>query len=80
MDVNGFYYSGRIRSIATDTTDSAIIYAGSARGGIWVTRNSGASWRAVGSTIPNPAIGAIAVNPSDRSVWAGTGDLYLTRE
>lgn len=75
---SGFYYSGRILSIATDPTDSAIVYAGSARGGIWVTRNGGGSWRAVGKTIPNPAIGAIAVNPSDRSVWAGTGELGQT--
>lgn len=78
VDVNGFYYSGRIRSIATDTTDSAIVYAGSARGGIWVTRNGGVNWRAVGTTIENPAIGAIAVNASDRSVWAGTGEFYQT--
>lgn len=70
----GYYYSGRIISIAADTQSSSILYAGSARGGIWRTRDGGASWRAVFATIPNPAIGAIAVNPADRTVWAGTGE------
>ncbi|MBN1448253.1 MAG: hypothetical protein JXA28_10015 [Bacteroidetes bacterium] len=70
--------AGRIRAMAVDPQDAAIIYAGSAGGGVWKTTSSGRSWRQLDDLLPNLRIGAIDVDPFDRNhILAGCGEGYV---
>jgi photosystem II stability/assembly factor-like uncharacterized protein len=67
--------SGRVTAIAVDPTDSQHVLAGSAAGGVWQTRDGGATWSAQTDDQATLSIGAIAFDPSDPStVYAGTGE------
>ena len=69
--------SGRISSIAIDPGAPAHILIGSAAGGVWETKDDGASWRSADSGDREfPAsIGAIAFVPGQsKTVYAGTGE------
>ena len=65
--------SGRMTALAVDRT-GAVVYAGAAGGGVWRSLDRGASWIPVGDQLPGIAVGAIAVNPADHSVWVGLGE------
>jgi hypothetical protein len=68
-------FGGRILSIAWHPTNTAIIYAGSASGGLWKTTNSGTSWTALTDDLPTLAVGTVALDPSDANVvYIGTGE------
>ena len=54
--------------------DGSRVYAGAADGGVWRSTDRGAHWTPVFDSQPNLAVGAIAVNPADQSVWVGTGE------
>ncbi|MDX9760288.1 MAG: hypothetical protein RBU27_14105 [Bacteroidota bacterium] len=70
--------AGRLRAMALDPEDPATIYAGSAGGGVWKSTNSGHDWRALDDLLPNLRIGALAVDPFDRThVLAGCGEGYV---
>jgi photosystem II stability/assembly factor-like uncharacterized protein len=67
--------SGRVTSIAVDPTDPAHVYIGSASGGVWVTGDSGASWTPLTDELSILTHGAVAIDPTNRSViYAGTGE------
>ncbi len=65
---------GRIISVAQDPTDSLVLYAGSAHGGLWRTINAGDEWEHLGDAQHTFPVGAIAV-PAQRPdlVYLGTG-------
>src|SRR5947199_9146819 len=66
--------SGRIMSIAVDPTNTAVIYIGSASGGVWKTVNGGASWEPVFDAQGSFSIGWATIDPKrPRVVWVGTG-------
>jgi len=68
---------GRTISHAFDPTDSDILWAGSAAGGLWKTTNGGDSWQPMTDYLPSLAIGAIAINPNNRDIMLiGTGEAY----
>ena len=70
--------AGRMRSLALDPADPAVLYAGSAGGGVWKSTNSGRDWRVLDDLLPNLRIGAIAVDPFDtRRILAGCGEGYV---
>lgn len=70
--------AGRLRAMALDPEDPATIYAGSAGGGVWKSTNSGRDWRALDDLLPNLRIGALAVDPFDRThILAGCGEGYV---
>jgi hypothetical protein len=62
---------GRITALAADGNT---LYAGAADGGVWLSKNSGASWQPLSDTQPTLSIGALAINPGDHSLWVGTGE------
>ena len=66
---------GRVSSIAVDPRDANHLLVGSAGGGIWESRNSGASWTPCTDAMPSLAIGAVTFDPSNvKRVYAGSGE------
>ncbi len=56
------------------THSGSTVYAASASGGVWRSVDEGATWTSVNVGLPRLAVGAIATDPFDGSVWAGTGE------
>jgi len=58
--------------------DPLVYYAGAAAGGVWKTVDGGLRWTPIFDSVAVPAVGALAVAPSDPSiVWAGTGEPFI---
>jgi hypothetical protein len=67
--------AGRISSLAIDPSKPSHILIGAANGGIWESRDQGASWLPRSDFAPTLAIGAIAFDRRDPShVYCGTGE------
>lgn len=74
-DEPDFFNSGRVASIAVDPSDDAHWLIGVGNGGLWETRNRGASWLPLAEDAPTLAIGAVAFSPSNpQTVYVGTGE------
>ncbi|MCU7490651.1 MAG: T9SS type A sorting domain-containing protein [Ignavibacteria bacterium] len=68
---------GRVRSIAINPQDPAVMYAGSVAGGIWKTTNGGTNWFALNDHMENLSIGSLVMDPSNPDIiYAGTGEGY----
>lgn len=66
---------GRLGAVAGTDADSSLYYAGAAAGGVWKSVNGGQSWTPVFDKQDVGAVGAIAIDPSDKNVvWVGTGE------
>lgn len=66
---------GRINAIAVDPSDSSVIYAGNAAGGVFKTVDGGTSWKPVFDDLAYLAIGSITIDPQDHNtIYVGTGD------
>ena len=67
--------SGRATAIAIDPTDPAIVYLGTAQGGLFRTTDGGSNWTALMDNAQSLAIGAITIDPADCTiVFVGTGE------
>lgn len=67
--------SGRIAAIAVDPSNSNHVLCGSAGGGVWETRDRGATWAPRTDYMPTTTVGALAFNPSaPTTVYCGTGE------
>jgi photosystem II stability/assembly factor-like uncharacterized protein len=67
--------SGRVTAIVVDPTDSNIVYAGTAQGGVWKTSDGGGTWVPQNDNNISMAIGALAMDPGNHLVlYAGTGE------
>jgi hypothetical protein len=68
---------GRIIALEQDPTDARVIYAGSAQGGLWRSRDAGDTWERLGDSTHVFPVGAIAVPPKAPNViYFGTGALF----
>jgi hypothetical protein len=66
---------GRVSSVAIDPGNVNHLLCGSANGGIWETKNGGATWVARTDQMPTLAIGAVTFDPGNRKrVYAGSGE------
>lgn len=66
---------GRIDDVAVVESNPAIMYVGSASGGLWKTTNNGTTWEAVFDDGGVGSVGDVAVAPSNPDVvWIGTGE------
>jgi hypothetical protein len=66
---------GRVASVVGSARNPLLYYVGAAGGGVWKTRNGGATWQPVFDKEGVSSIGAIALDPSnDDVVWVGTGE------
>lgn len=72
----GPWRGGRVTAVTGVADDPHLYYMGAAGGGVWKTRNAGASWENISDgQIPVGTIGAIAVAPSDANlIYVGTGE------
>ncbi len=67
--------SGRVTALEVNLSNTNIIYAGTASGGIWKSTNEGTSWTPIFEDQKAASIGALAIfqkNPD--IIWAGTGE------
>ncbi|SRR5260221_7207171 len=71
--------AGRVTSIAVDPGDATHWLIGAATGGVWESRDSGASWTPRTDTQPTLATGSIAFVPSNpKVIYVGTGEANFT--
>src|SRR6266508_2425347 len=73
--------AGRVTAVAVDPFDGAHLLLGTGGGGVWESRDGGASWRPRTDGLPVPAIGAVAFDPADPAVaYAGSGEGAFSAE
>jgi photosystem II stability/assembly factor-like uncharacterized protein len=66
---------GRTATVAIDPRDPKHLLLGSAAGGIWESRDTGATWAPRTDRMPSIAIGALAFDPTESTkVYAGSGE------
>jgi len=66
---------GRVRAILVHPTDTDILWAGSAGGGVWKTTDGGSSWYPLQNFLPSMEISAMAMDPNDPDIiYAATGE------
>ena len=67
--------SGRITAIDVVLSDSDVMYAGTASGGLWKSSSAGITWEPIFDNQITASIGAVAVQQSNPDViWVGTGE------
>jgi len=74
--------TGRLTEIVQHPTNASILYAASARGGVWKTLDGGVTWTPMSDNAESLAIGALAiskVNPQVLYAGTGEGDIYYYR-
>jgi len=72
--------SGRTTDLAVCETDTRIIYAATATGGLWKTANNGTTWEPVFDSEGSISLGAVAMASSNPNVvWVGTGEAWNAR-
>jgi photosystem II stability/assembly factor-like uncharacterized protein len=68
-------WAGRTLALAVDPTNPAIVYAGTAGGGVWKSVDGGTTWSPKSDYQRSLAIGTIAIDPLDtQRIFAGTGE------
>jgi hypothetical protein len=72
-----FNASGRVTAIAIDPSGN--IYVGTGGGGVWLSRDGGATFSSVGDSLPSQMIGSIAIDSTNTpaapyTVYVGTGE------
>ena len=71
---------GRTRAVIVDPDDPShrTWFAGSVSGGLWKTVDGGVSWESLTDHLPNLAVSALAMAPSDPDViYIGTGEGFV---
>jgi hypothetical protein len=67
--------SGRVTAVLVDPSNPARVLVGAANGGVWESRDRGASWTPRTDYAATLAVGALAYDPSNVSVvYCGTGE------
>jgi photosystem II stability/assembly factor-like uncharacterized protein len=67
--------SGRLNTIAVNPSNTNIIYAGGATGGVWKTTDGGTTWTALTDSQCSLAMGSITLDPTNPNIiYAGTGE------
>ncbi len=66
---------GRALAIEGVPGDPSSFYFGSVAGGVWRTRDAGATWQSLTDSVPLVSVGALAIAPSDpRIIYVGSGE------
>ena len=67
IDDGGAWVVGQLTAIAIHPTEPTTIYVGGSFCGLWKTTDDGATWTAIGDSLPTMAIAAIAIDPFNPS-------------
>ncbi|NJK78769.1 MAG: hypothetical protein HC914_02200 [Chloroflexaceae bacterium] len=68
--------SGRVKAIEFDPTNPNTVYVATATGGMWKSTDGGQSYTSLMDNVPELAIHAMAIDPTNSQiVYAGTGEL-----
>jgi photosystem II stability/assembly factor-like uncharacterized protein len=71
--------AGRVSAVAVHASNPAVIYRGTAGGGVWKSTDSGTTWTSLTDNLGNLSIGAVAIAPSNPStIYVGTGEGVLS--
>lgn len=71
----GYGGLGRVNCVREDPSNSSVLWAGAASGGIWKSTNSGSSWTTTTDNLAVLGISDIAFHPTNSSiVYIATGD------
>ncbi|SEP48298.1 outer membrane autotransporter barrel domain-containing protein [Rhodospirillales bacterium URHD0017] len=66
--------AGAIQAIVTDPVNANTMYVGAVNGGVWATRNGGATWTPLSDNQRSLSIASLATDPTSSNVLvAGTG-------
>ncbi len=69
-------YLGRVNAIVVDRTNSATVYIGEAKGGVWKSTDSGTTWTNLTDTITQ-YVGCLVQDPVNaNTLYLGTGEEY----
>jgi len=67
--------SGRVTSVDVVQSNTDIMYAGTASGGLWKSTSGGIKWAPIFEKEATASIGSVAIQQSNPSViWVGTGE------
>src|SRR5262249_16466581 len=67
--------AGRVNMVVFHPSDANTIYMGTPLGGLWRTRDAGASWTSLTDGLPMPALTDVAVDPLEpATLYLLTGD------
>ena len=69
---------GRVTALVTSARGDW--FAGAADGGVWRSNDEGQNWTPVFDSMPTLSIGALATDPSDGSLWVGTGEANTSQD
>jgi len=66
---------GRVSDLVYHPTDSTILFAVSASGGLWKSSNEGKSWSSMNDYFPRTQCASVCINPLNPDIiYLGTGD------
>jgi photosystem II stability/assembly factor-like uncharacterized protein len=69
---------GRVADLAVAPGDPAVMWVGTASGGVWRSDDGGITFTPVFDQQPVQSIGALAIDPKDsKTVWVGTGESWV---
>jgi hypothetical protein len=71
--------AGRMLCLAFHPTDSLVLWAGSASGGLWKSTTGGLganAWKRIKTGFPVLGVASIAVAPDGKTIYVGTGEVY----
>lgn len=67
--------SGRVTAIDVQLSNTDIMYAGTASGGLWQSKSAGIKWEPIFDNELTASIGAVKIDPNNPDViWVGTGE------
>lgn len=73
--IGPFNIGGRVKSIACHPTERGLVYIGTAAGGIWRTRDYGATWEPVFDNENASAFGSLSIDITNPDIiYAATGE------
>jgi hypothetical protein len=71
----GYAGIGRMASVAFHPSNTNIIYAGAAGGGLWVSTNGGNYWQVTTDNLASMGVSSIAIHPTNPNIlYIATGD------
>ncbi len=66
---------GRVTAMVMHPTQTNIVYAGAALGGVFKTTDNGTTWNPISDAVPSLSVGDLAMDPADPNrLYLGTGE------